>query len=217
MEPRMGQERQGSHDSRSQPRGEEMGIRYEENYMPQSFEGLEQKFLDDIMKLSKEQNDAEDAENARHRERINIINVQYQEQLVALRARHANRREELLRQESHSRQQQYQQDHHRHHHSSSGPNDPRGYSAAPGREPHRPYSADSHNERTRLPGSGRNNEYEPRALYHLGGYSAAPGREPHRPYSADSHNERTRFPGSGRSNEFEHRVQYHGGRGSRYY
>lgn len=33
-----------------------------------TFEDLEKKFLDDIMKLAKEQNDAEDAENARQRE-----------------------------------------------------------------------------------------------------------------------------------------------------
>lgn len=45
-----------------------MNIGYEENLMPQTFEGLEQKFLDDIMKLSKEQINAEDAEIARHRE-----------------------------------------------------------------------------------------------------------------------------------------------------
>ena len=45
-----------------------MNMGYEENFMPQTFEGLEEKFLDDLMKLSKEQIDAEDAEIARHRE-----------------------------------------------------------------------------------------------------------------------------------------------------
>ena len=45
-----------------------MDVGYEGNHPSQSFEGLEQKFLDDIMKLAREQNDAEDAENARHRE-----------------------------------------------------------------------------------------------------------------------------------------------------
>jgi phage terminase Nu1 subunit (DNA packaging protein) len=33
-----------------------------------SFEGLERKFFDEVMKLAKEQSDAEDVENARHRE-----------------------------------------------------------------------------------------------------------------------------------------------------
>ncbi|GKV35059.1 hypothetical protein SLEP1_g43376 [Rubroshorea leprosula] len=46
------------------------------------------------MKLAKEQNDAEDAENARHRKKINAINAQYQGQLAALRAQHANGRDE---------------------------------------------------------------------------------------------------------------------------
>lgn len=67
-DPRMPLENQGGKDLRSQPIEEDMDIGYEDNPMPQSLEGLEQKFLDDIMKLSKEQNDAEDAENARHRE-----------------------------------------------------------------------------------------------------------------------------------------------------
>lgn len=61
-------ERQGGGDHRSQHHEEDMDIGYEDNRGPQTFEGLEQGFLDDIMKLSKEQTDAEDAENARHRE-----------------------------------------------------------------------------------------------------------------------------------------------------
>lgn len=66
-DPRMAMEKQGSYDARSQPRADEME-RYEENPLRHTLEGLEQKFLNDIMKLSKEQNDAEDAEIARHRE-----------------------------------------------------------------------------------------------------------------------------------------------------
>lgn len=45
-----------------------MDIGYEDNPISQTFEGLEQKFYDDILKLAKEQNNAEDAENIRHRE-----------------------------------------------------------------------------------------------------------------------------------------------------
>lgn len=45
-----------------------MDVRYEGEHLSQSFEGLEQNFHDDIIKLTKEQNDAEDAEYARHRE-----------------------------------------------------------------------------------------------------------------------------------------------------
>lgn len=68
LDPRMPLERQGGGDHRSQHHEEDMDIGYEDNRVPQTFEGLEQGFLDDIMKLSKEQTDAEDAENARHRE-----------------------------------------------------------------------------------------------------------------------------------------------------
>lgn len=67
MDPRMPMERQGG-DPRSQSHEEDMDIGYEDNRAPPTLEGLEQRFVDDIMKLSKEQTDAEDAENARHRE-----------------------------------------------------------------------------------------------------------------------------------------------------
>lgn len=52
-----------------------MDVGYENKPLSQTFEGLEQKFLDDIMKLAKEQSDAEDAENARHKEVCMIMNV----------------------------------------------------------------------------------------------------------------------------------------------
>lgn len=61
-------EKQGNKDSRAQAHEEDMEIGYEDNALPQTFEGLEQKFIQDIMKLTKEQQDAEDTENARHRE-----------------------------------------------------------------------------------------------------------------------------------------------------
>lgn len=57
-----------SQNARSETHKEDKDVVYEVNNLSQTFEGLEQKFRDDIMKLAKEQNDAEDAENARHRE-----------------------------------------------------------------------------------------------------------------------------------------------------
>lgn len=166
---KMALERQGNNDPRSQPREEDMDIGYEDNPSSRTFEGLEQRFLDDIMKLSKEQTDAEDAENARHSERINTINAQYQEQLAALRARHSGRRDEFLRRESHARQQQYQQatmDHYPN--SGMGPSDPHGYGGAAGSETHRTYNVDqydSYRERARFLGSTRDHGFESRGPY----------------------------------------------------
>ncbi|KAK9280168.1 hypothetical protein L1049_013855 [Liquidambar formosana] len=61
LDSKMGGEKQGNSDPRSLPHEEDMDIGYEENSVSQTFEGLEQKFLDDIRKLTKEQSDAEDA------------------------------------------------------------------------------------------------------------------------------------------------------------
>lgn len=112
-------------------------------------------------------------------QRINAINAQYQEQLVALRAQHATRRDEFLRRESHSRQQQYQQaaggDHYPSGGGIGGSSDPQGYNAvaAPSREPSaRSYNADNYDtyrERGRFLGNSRNHEPEPRAQYPGGG------------------------------------------------
>lgn len=55
-------EREIHPDSENMP----SNARYDDSELPQTFEGLEQKFVDDISKLAKEQYDAEDAENARH-------------------------------------------------------------------------------------------------------------------------------------------------------
>lgn len=68
-------EKQNNSDLRSRPHEEDMDVGYENKPLSQTFEGLEQKFLDDIMKLAKEQSDAEDAENARHKEVCMIMNV----------------------------------------------------------------------------------------------------------------------------------------------
>lgn len=66
-DPKLSLEKQNA-DLRSGPHDQNMEIGYEQNLLSQTLEGLEKKFLDDITKLAKEQNDAEDAENIRHRE-----------------------------------------------------------------------------------------------------------------------------------------------------
>ncbi|BFG34951.1 hypothetical protein CerSpe_212250 [Prunus speciosa] len=172
-DPKLAMEKQNNNDSRSQSHNEDMDLGYEDKPSSQTFEELEQKFLDDIRKLTREQNDAEDAENARHKEKIGAINAQYEEQLVALRARHASRRDELLRRESNARQHQYQQsvmDHYPN--SSMGPSELRGYggvaASAAGGEGHRAYNTDqyeSYRERARFLGGSRDHGFEPRGPY----------------------------------------------------
>lgn len=168
---KLGLEKQVNIDPRSQPHEEEMDIGYEEKTLSPTFEGLEEKFLDDIMKLTKEQTDAEDAEIARHRERINAINAQYQDQLAALRVRHANQRDEFLRSESHARQTKYQQAQMDHYpNSGMGPSEPHAYGGVPG-ESHRPYNTtqiDSYSDRVRFLG-GRDQGFEPRGGPYPGG------------------------------------------------
>lgn len=163
LDPKMSLEKQANNE-------EDMDIGYEENPTSQSFESLEQRFLDDIMKLTKDQSDAEDAENARHRDKINAINAQYQEQLASLRARHSNRRDEFLKKESHARQEQYQQ-------AMMGPSDSHSYgrvtSSNPVGEERRGYNDDqydSYRERARfLGGGGRDHGFEPRGGPYPGG------------------------------------------------
>nr|XP_043633186.1 uncharacterized protein LOC122604361 [Erigeron canadensis]XP_043633187.1 uncharacterized protein LOC122604361 [Erigeron canadensis]XP_043633188.1 uncharacterized protein LOC122604361 [Erigeron canadensis] len=169
---RLAPEKQGN-DLRSQPREEGMDIGYEDGAAGQTFEGLEQRFYDDILKLTKEQNDAEDAENARHRERINAINTQYEEQLAALRARHTNRRDEFLRRESQARQQQYQQAAMEQQHASSavGFSEPHGYSGGESLAHRAAYNTphvDSYRDRPRFAGGNRDSRdpgFEPRGQY----------------------------------------------------
>lgn len=185
-----------------------MDIGYEDRPVQQTLEGLEQKFLDDIMKLTKEQNDAEDAENSRHRERINAINTQYQEQLVALRARQANHRDEVLRRESHARKQQYEQvalDNYRH--SNMSASNARGYVAnSPAGERQVAYNS---------PAGERQVAYNSPAGERQVAYNS-PAGERQAAYNADSYDayrENARFLGnSGRDHGYEPRVQYPGGR-----
>lgn len=178
QDPNLSLEKQNA-DPRSRSHDENMEVGYEQNFLSQTLEGIEKKFLDDIMKLAKEQNDAEDAENSRHRERINAINTQYQEQLAVVRAQHASRRDEFLQKESLVRQQQYHQmmmDHYPH--SSVGPGDtmssdnPHGYSGTAGSaavgDGHRGYNTDnfdSYRERARFLGAARDQGFEPRGSY----------------------------------------------------
>ncbi|XP_054811415.1 uncharacterized protein LOC129312749 isoform X1 [Prosopis cineraria] len=165
-----------SKNPRSVVHKEDTDVIYEANNLSHTYEGLEQKFLDDILKLSKEQSDAEDVENARHREKLNAINAQYEEKLAALRAQHASRRNEFLQRESKARQHQYQQTI-RDPHPSGGmpPGDPRGYSSAIAStaigemQMQRGYTADPfdrYGERNRFLGGGaRVQEFEPRGSY----------------------------------------------------
>jgi len=51
-----------------QPHEQNKGIAYEESTPPATYEGLEHKFFCEIMKLTRERSDAEDAEFARHKE-----------------------------------------------------------------------------------------------------------------------------------------------------
>lgn len=55
-------------DLRSQPHEEDIGIGYEYNRVVETCEVLEQRFLDNIIKLNKEQIDTEEAKIARHSE-----------------------------------------------------------------------------------------------------------------------------------------------------
>ncbi|KAL1342274.1 hypothetical protein HN51_028843 [Arachis hypogaea] len=89
---------------------QDMEIGYEEGTPPPpTYEGLEQRFIDEITKLARERSDAEDAEFARHTERILEINKEYHEKLSALRNLQATRREEFLRKELQARLNQYQE------------------------------------------------------------------------------------------------------------
>ncbi|ONK68835.1 uncharacterized protein A4U43_C05F16510 [Asparagus officinalis] len=172
-DPELGLEKQGNKDPRTQARQDDMEVGYEDNILPQTFEGLEQKFIQDIMKLTKEHQDAEDIENARHRERLSEINIQYQEKLLAVRARQATRREELLRKESESRHQQYQS-HVNSYQNLAGPSDAHGFGssanhAAALSDAHRAYAAagnfEPYGERAEFGGGLRGRGYEPRGRY----------------------------------------------------
>ncbi|CAL0321204.1 unnamed protein product [Lupinus luteus] len=99
-----------ANEEMNQSHEQDMEIGYEETPLPPTYEGLEQRFKDEIMKLAGEQSDAVNAEFVRHKERILEINTEYQEMLSALKAQQATRREEFLRQELQARLNQYHED-----------------------------------------------------------------------------------------------------------
>ncbi|KAG6550474.1 hypothetical protein Mapa_007948 [Marchantia paleacea] len=83
---------------------------YEEKGLhAQTLEELEQRFLQETMELTKDQNVEEDKEKAKHRERMNEIHEQYQQKMTILRSKHTKQREDFLRHELQIRHQQYQQ------------------------------------------------------------------------------------------------------------
>ncbi|XP_059665857.1 uncharacterized protein LOC132311777 isoform X2 [Cornus florida] len=161
---------QGNKEPRLQSHEQDMEIGYEDKPLPLTFENLEQKFQGEVMKLMKEQWDAEDAENARHREKIIEINTRYQEKLSSLRAKQANRGEEFLHKELQARRHQYQQAEMDHHLTNTAPRDPYGYGGAAAAEAqaHRAYSADRfepYREQTQFLGAGISQGTEGRVPY----------------------------------------------------
>ncbi|KAJ4849637.1 hypothetical protein Tsubulata_017747 [Turnera subulata] len=182
-DPKLGTENQVNNEARAQPHEQDMEVGYEDNLLPLSFEGLERKFHDDVMRLAKEHNEAEDAENVRHRDKIIEINTRYQEKLSALRAQQANRREEFLRKESQARLTQYQQAG-MSTYPSTGLQDARGYSgtavAGAAAEAHQSYPTsqfDSYRDRPQFAGGGRTQGTEGRVPYPEGRvYNNAGGR-----------------------------------------
>ncbi|CAJ2629303.1 unnamed protein product [Trifolium pratense] len=97
-----------SHQETDEAHEEDMEIGYDDRPPTPTYEGLEQRFIDEIMKLVGERSDKEDAEFARHNERIAEINEEFQEKLSSLRALQETRREEFLRKELQARSNQYQ-------------------------------------------------------------------------------------------------------------
>ncbi|PKA45806.1 hypothetical protein AXF42_Ash018357 [Apostasia shenzhenica] len=120
---KMASEKQMVRDSRGQllPNQDEMEYGYED--IPQTFETLEQKFLQDIMKLTKEHQEAEDQENARHREKLNEINSKYLENLMTTRARQATHRDDFLLKEMQALHQQYRHACLSSYHNNTAPSD----------------------------------------------------------------------------------------------
>ncbi|KAL3676330.1 hypothetical protein R1sor_026278 [Riccia sorocarpa] len=64
------------------------GVYEEKGFHAQTLEELEQRFLQETIELTKDQNMDEDKEKAKHRERMNKIHEQYQQRLSVLRSKH---------------------------------------------------------------------------------------------------------------------------------
>eukprot|EP00252_Welwitschia_mirabilis_P012966 TRINITY_DN2863_c0_g1_i1.p1 TRINITY_DN2863_c0_g1~~TRINITY_DN2863_c0_g1_i1.p1 ORF type:complete len:302 (+),score=76.06 TRINITY_DN2863_c0_g1_i1:288-1193(+) len=188
-DPKSQQEKLGMKDAKGTEHGQEMETGYQDLSLPQTLEQLEQKFIDEIIKLTKDQNDAEDEEILRHQERTREINLQFQEKLRSMRTQHAKYREDFLRREAQIREQQYQQaSMNQLQHNASGPIGryienirEHGHGGGLGEgHPGYPAGYDSFRERMPLYGDAghplnRNQGYESRASY-AGGrmYDSAP-------------------------------------------
>uniref|UniRef100_A0ACD5XEH8 Uncharacterized protein n=1 Tax=Avena sativa TaxID=4498 RepID=A0ACD5XEH8_AVESA len=180
---KVGIEKQPRKELRDQPHTDKIEARHEDYNLPRTFEGLEQNFCEDIVVLSKELHDAEDAENTRHRERLNEINAQYHEKLLALRARQTAYREEFLRKESLERQQQYQKASMSNYANNVVPREPRGYppTAAAAPPPAAAPAGGAYGEANRGYASGRYESFGERPDYpefhHAGGQGRGHGFE----------------------------------------
>lgn len=152
-------DRQGNKEPSIQAHEQDMEIGYGDSPLPMNFEGVEQKFVDEIMKINKDRNDAEDAENARHREKLVEINMSYQEKLSSIRVRQASLREEFLRRESQARLLQYHQTRMSHYPGNAADaHDYYASAAVATREAHQPYSStqyESYQERRQFSGRER--------------------------------------------------------------
>ena len=72
-ESKVNSDKKGNIEREPRAREQEIEHGYEDGSFFQTWESLERKFFDDIMKLTKEHDSAEDAENSRHREVSLII------------------------------------------------------------------------------------------------------------------------------------------------
>lgn len=172
-EHKRGSGNQANREPRSLPHEQDMKIGYDDCPSTLTFECLEQKFHDEIMNLAKEHSDAEDAENARHREKIIEINTRYQEEVTALRAKQVTQREELFRKESQTRFNQYLQAGRPHYRNTGVPN-AHGYAEIPVAVPaeaHQDFATsqlESYRELPQVLGSGRTQGSEVRVPYPSG-------------------------------------------------
>jgi len=179
-DPKAQQEKTGVKDVKGSEHEQEMDAGFQDPSLPPTLELLEQRFMDEIMKLTKDQNDAEDDENRRHQEHTREINFQYQEKLRAMRVQQAKYREEFLRREAQMRQQQYQQASlSQFQHSAGGPiagynenaHEHRGHGGVLGEgNPGYPGGYDSYRDRVPYYSNAghpfnRNQEYEARGPY----------------------------------------------------
>ena len=70
-DPKPQHEKTGLKDVKCSEHDKEINVAYQDPSLPQTLELLEQRFLDEIMKLTKDQNDAEDEENRRNQDVCN--------------------------------------------------------------------------------------------------------------------------------------------------